>query len=912
MPDESPPQLFLIDGNSLVYRAFFALPESIATSKGQPTNAIFGFASMLVKIISEYGANPTLVVWDAGMSGRDEVYDEYKAGRRERPDLLSEQWPHMHPLVDAFGYENVKVSGYEADDVIATLALKARERGLDVMVVTGDRDLFQLVEPGVRVMATGRGITDTKIYDREAVLDRYGIPPEQIPDFVGLKGDTSDNIPGVPGIGEKTASQLLQEWGSLEGVLDNIESISGAKRKQNLSEHAEDARISKQLATAVRDVELGEIDLDQVTAREPDRSLLRETFREFELRAPLERLEEALGEDDAAPAERVGELIRVSAREVPVAELGSLEGELVAVAALRPGEEPADAAAADAEPEDPDVELAAEEEAALEAALTEQPVVAASAPAAGPAQGAFDFDGTVRGPLTVAAWAGDEVLVAEAETLAAFTLARGERPLVAHDWKTIATADEPSPAPRLAHDTMVAAYLIDPARRGYPLDELATESGVGAQVDGSNGVAERAVLTRVLAERQLARLEEDGLTELFREIELPLVDVLVELERAGIRLDVARLQDISRRFGARAEELERRVWELAGEEFTIGSPQQLAPILFEKLGLSRKRRGKTGYSTDARVLQAIRHEHEIIPAIEEWREVTKLKSTYLDAFPELIAPDGRLHTTFNQAATATGRLSSTNPNLQNIPIRTEQGREIRACFVAERGCRLISADYSQVELRLLAHIADEPVLKDIFRRGEDVHTATAEAILGGRTDPGTRSKAKMVNYGIVYGLSAYGLADRLQIPQEEAQEFIDRYLERFPKVKQFIDETIERAREEGHVTTLFGRIRRVPELRSRQFQTRSLGERLAVNMIIQGTAADIIKVAMVRCRDSLRSASLDTKLVLQIHDELLFEGPEGEVEQASGIVRREMADAFEMDPPLEVDVGSGENWLEAK
>jgi DNA polymerase I len=912
VPDQPTPQLFLIDGNSLVYRAFFALPESISTSKGQPTNAIFGFASMLVKIISEYGANPTLVVWDAGMSGREEVYDEYKAGRRERPDLLAEQWPYMHPLVDAFGYENVKVPGYEADDVIATLAGQARERGFDVMVVTGDRDLFQLVEPGVRVMATGRGITDTKIYDREAVLDRYGIPPEQIPDFVGLKGDTSDNIPGVPGIGEKTASQLLQEWGSLEGVLDNIDSISGAKRKQNLSEHAEDARVSKQLATAVRDVDVTDIDLEHVAAREPDRSQLRETFREFELRAPLERLEEALGEDDAAPAERVSELHRVSAREVPIAELGALEGEFVAVAALRAGEQPDDAAAAAVEPEDPDLELEAEEEAALEAAISEEPVVAAGTPPAGPVQGSFDLDGVVPGPLTVAAYGGDEVLVCEAETLAAFTMARGERPLVAHDWKTIAMADEPSPAPPLAHDTMVAAYLIDPARRGYPLDELAAEAGFGAEVEGADGVAERAVLTRVLAERQQVRLEEDGLTQLFHEIELPLVDVLVELERAGIKLDVSRLQDISRRFGKRAEELERRVWELAGEEFTIGSPQQLAPILFEKLGLSRKRRGKTGYSTDARVLQAIRHEHEIIPAIEEWREVTKLKSTYLDAFPDLIAPDGRLHTTFNQAATATGRLSSTNPNLQNIPIRTEQGREIRACFVAEKGCRLISADYSQVELRLLAHIADEPVLKEIFRRGEDVHTATAEAILGGKTDPGTRSKAKMVNYGIVYGLSAYGLADRLQIPQEEAQEFIDRYLERFPKVKQFIDETIERASEEGHVTTLFGRIRRVPELRSRQFQTRSLGERLAVNMVIQGTAADIIKVAMVRARDSLRAAELETRLVLQIHDELLFEGPEAEVEQASEIVQREMAGAFEMDPPLEVDVGSGENWLDAK
>jgi DNA polymerase I len=902
---DSPRELFLIDGNSLVFRAFFALPESIATSKGFPTNAIFGFASMLVKIISDYGVKPTLVVWDAGMSGREEVYEEYKAGRRDRPDLLAEQWPHLHPLVDAFGYENLKVPGYEADDVIATIAGQAHEKGIEVTVVTGDRDLFQLIEPGVRVMATSRGITDTKVYDREAVVERYGIPPELIPDFVGLKGDTSDNIPGVPGIGDKTASQLLQEYGDLEGVLSSVDSISGAKRKQNLTEHAEDARVSKLLATANRAVEV-DVDLDHLVSRPPDRSQLRETFREFELRAPLERLEEALGADDAAPAERVEELIEVEARKVPLTELGSLDGELIAIAALRPGENPDQVAPPAPQP---DEELELTEEAAAVAAEREVPAVAA---AGSPSQGSLDLDRAARGPLTVAAWAGEQVLVSEAETLAAFTMARGERPVVAHDWKTIAMADDPCHAPPLAHDTMVAAYLIDPARRGYPLDELAAEAGVGARVAGADGVAERAVLTRVLAERQRARLEEDGLTRLFHEIELPLVDVLVEMEREGVRLDTGRLREISQRFDARAVELERRVWELAGEQFMIGSPQQLAPILFDKLKLSRKRRGKTGYSTDARVLQAIRHEHEIVPAIEEWREVTKLKSTYLDAFPDLIANDGRLHTTFNQTATTTGRLSSTNPNLQNIPIRSEQGREIRACFVAEPGCRLISADYSQVELRLLAHIAGEPALKEIFRRGEDVHTATAEAILGGKTDPGTRSKAKMVNYGIVYGLSAFGLADRLQIDQEEAQQFIDAYLERFPKVKQFIDDTIERAREEGYVSTLFGRIRRVPELRSRQFQTRSLGERLAVNMVIQGTAADIMKVAMVGCRDKLRAAGLSTKLVLQIHDELLFEAPESEVEQACEIVRNEMAAAFAMDPPLEVDVGVGENWLEAK
>jgi DNA polymerase I len=857
-------ELFLIDGNSLVYRAFFALPETISTSKGFPTNAIFGFASMLVKILTEHGQNPTLVVWDAGMSGREEVSEEYKAQRRERPDLLAEQWPHLQPLVEAFGYTNVRVEGYEADDVIATLAEQARAKGIPVMVVTGDRDLFQLIDGDVRVMATSRGITDTKIYDRTAVEERYGISPDLIPDFVGLKGDTSDNIPGVPGIGEKTASQLIQEYGDLEGVLSSIESISGKKRKENLTEHADAARLSKTLATAIRDVDL-DIDLDECIAREPDRSRLREVFREFELRDPLRRLEEALGdEDQAAPRERPAEQIRVRAREIPAAELGRLDG-------------------------------------AMAALVAEKPL---------PPEGELDLGDA---PLRFAAYAGgDEVLVGEAETLAAVALGWGGRPLVTHDWKSTAGRLGPCEPLPLEHDTMVAAYLIDPARRGYPLDELTAEQGLGADVDGADGVAERAVVTRALAERQRDRLEEDGLMRLFEEIELPLVDVLIDMERAGVRLDVERLREISSRLGEQVTALERKVWDLAGEEFTIGSPQQLATILFDKLGLSKKRRGKTGFSTDARVLQAIRDEHEIIPAIEEWRELSKLKSTYLDAFPELIGADGRLHTTFNQTATTTGRLSSTEPNLQNIPIRTEQGREIRACFVAEDGCKLISADYSQVELRLLAHIAGEEVLKDIFRAGEDVHTATAEQILGGAADPGTRSKAKMVNYGIVYGLSAFGLADRLQIPQEEAQEFIDRYLERFPAVARFIRETIERATDEGHVTTLFGRIRRVPELRSRQRQTRLLGERLAVNMVIQGTAADIIKVAMVRCRDELRSAGLSTRLVLQIHDELLFEAPDDEVERACEIVRREMAGAFELDPPLGVDLGGGDNWLEAK
>ena len=855
-------ELFLIDGNSLVYRAFFALPESIATSTGQPTNAIFGFASMLVKILTDYGPKATLVVWDAGSSGRKEVYAEYKAQRQSRPDLLREQWPHFEPLVDAFGYRNVSVEGYEADDVIASLVEQARGADVPVMVVTGDRDAYQLVGDGVRIMTTSRGITDTRVYDREGVVARYGIPPELIPDFIGLKGDTSDNIPGVPGIGDKTAAQLLQQFGSLEEVLDHVEDISGAKRKQNLLEHAEDARVSKELATARRDVEAG-IDVVAEASRAPDRSRLREVFRQFELREPLRRLEEALGSaEEAAPAEAPSEGTAVTAtvREGGLADVSALPAAEVVVATRAP--------------EVPDDALFAEEQA-------------------------WRF--------AVAHGAGS-VLAGECERPEALSEVLADRPVVVHDAKALGRVPD-----RLAHDTLIAAYLLDPAARAYPLEELVADRGLAS--DLADATARDAALTGALAAWQRDALRERGHERLLTGIELPLVRVLRDLELAGLKLDTERLSEISARVKADADRLEREIFELAGEEFTIGSPQQLAEILFVKLGLSRKRRGKTGFSTDARVLAAIRDEHEIIPKIERFRELTKLAQTYLDALPAYIAEDGRLHTTFSQVTAATGRLSSTNPNLQHIPIRTELGREIRACFVAEPGNLLVTADYSQVELRILAQVADEPALREIFWAGDDVHTATAMQVFGVQReeiDPAMRSKSKMINYGIVYGLSAFGMADRLQIAQEEAEAFIDAYLDRFPKVREFIEATIERATEDGYVTTLFGRRRRVPELRARRWEVRKLGERLAVNTVIQGTAADIIKLAMVRCHDALAGAGLQTRSILQIHDELLFEGPAGEAEQARELVCREMAQAWELDPPLVVDAGVGPNWMEAK
>jgi DNA polymerase-1 len=874
-------RLFLIDGPSLVYRAFYALPESIATSTGVSTNAIFGFASMLVKIVTDYGVCPTVVAWDAGSSGRTELFSEYKSQRRSRPDLLKQQWPAMEPLVEAFGYRNVQVEGYEADDVIASLAEHALRAGppVPVMIVTGDRDVFQLIDPDgvVKVMATSRGITDTKIYDHQAVIDRYGVPPELIPDLYGLKGDTSDNIPGIPGIGEKTASELIGRFGSLEGVLSHVEDVSGPKRKQNLLEHADAARISKQLATVRRDVAV-DLDIALEADRQPDRARVREVFREFELRDPLRRLEEALGDPElAAPAPAAEVSLRAALRAAAPADIASLDasaGELCVVARAVPA--PEDALFAEGAPWRFAVALASQEGGG-----------GRSGRSAAPPR-----------PVLVGDCSGPEEVVA----------ACGQRAVVVHDAKALGLV-----APGLVHDTLLGAYLLDPARRGYPFAELCEERGLGTDV--ADPVAADAVMLAALAEWQREQISERGMDGLMREIELPLVAVLREMELLGVRLNVDRLKEITARVHLEIAGLEAEIYELAGEEFLIASPQQLGEVLFGKLGLSHKRRGKTGFSTDARVLQAIRAEHEVVPKIERWRELSTLIKTYLDVLPELIDERSRIHTTFLQAVAQTGRLSSTSPNMQNVPVRTPLGREIRRCFEAAPGAVLISADYSQIELRVLAHAADEPVLKEIFRRGEDVHTATASQVFDvtpQQIDPGMRSKAKMINYGIVYGLSDFGLADRLNIPREEAKEFIDAYLQRFPRVAAFMAETIERAREEGYVTSLWHRRRQIPELRARNYQMRSLGERLAVNTVIQGTAADIIKLAMVRCRAALTDAALHTSLILTIHDELLFEGPPEETAAAGELIEREMCGVWDRDPPLAVDIGIGGNWLEAK
>jgi DNA polymerase-1 len=838
--------LFLVDGNNLAYRAYFALPEELATSEGFPTNALLGFTNMLFKLLSDYRPKGVAVAWDTRAAHRKELAPEYKIDRRPMPDLLAEQFPHFRPIVAAFGYRNLEFEGWEADDVIATLVARADEAGIKTTVVSTDRDAFQLVTENVSLMMTPRGVADVNVYTPERVLARYGIPPDRVPDFIGLKGDTSDNIPGVPGFGDKTAGQLIAQYGSLEEVLEHVDELSPA-RGRALREHAEQALQSKELATMRRDLPL-DCDPTDLVLQPPDRSRLKEMFRQYEFRNLLQRIDVI---DEALPAAPM----RLEGVSIPWREA------------------------------DLDV-------VASEAALA------------------------VEGERF--ALARDDVIVGDwsVELIPRLRDAR----LVAHDFKAL-PRELFRAGTEAAEDTLLMAYLIEPARSDYALDDLAAEYGIELQPDPPAEEETAALIRHAAAAIRLAeplkgRIVERGLEPLYREIELPLTGVLAAMEDAGVRIETYRMGEITARLADRLEELETKAHELAGEEFMLGSTQQVARILFEKLELTAGRKGKTGYSTDTRVLRSIRGEHPIVEVIEEWREYSKLLNTYLGPLPELISDeDGRLHTTFNQAVASTGRLSTTNPNLQSIPIRTDLGREIRSAFVAEQGYRLLSADYSQVELRILAHVSGEPKLREAFARGEDIHAATAAEVLG--KDPATltkgeRSVAKMVNFGIIYGISAFGLSENLEIPREEAQAYIDAYLARFPLVQDFIQRTIERSERDGYATSLFGRRRPVPELKASNRQTRSLGERLAVNFVMQGTAADIIKKAMVSIHRRLRAEGRAARLVLQVHDELLLEVPDVELSAIKELVREEMCGAYVLEPPLAVDIGVGDDWSEAK
>ena len=876
-------RLFLLDGSSLAYRAFFALPEGISTREGFPTNAMYGLSQMLLKIVTEYRPASIVVAWDAReKTFRHEEFEAYKAQRPHMPEPLSQQWSRFPELMEAFGIVNLVKPGYEADDILGTLAEEAKRQGVGSIVVTGDRDAMQVVDDDIWVMSTGRGITDVKIYTPATVLERFGVTPAAIPDYIGLKGDTSDNIPGVPGVGEKTAAALLQQFGSIDALYERLEEVKSEKRRALLAEHEGSARLSKRLATMVLDVPLEE-DLVELVARggyELPVASVDAVFEKYEFRALRRRLRDVAGGD--ASARPAG------------AQAGAAAGAKTdSGAAAGPG-----------------VRLAHEPDVGPLAAALERVETAL----------AFEPREDGEGGFAVAVHSGGEavqVAAAGSDRLAALWLLAAHA--VVHDAKAQPgyTAAPCGPG----FDTAVAAYLLAPElpEKERGLFTLAGADDGAVLVEGPRAeaaAATRAVLTWRVAAAQRPRLVELGLERLFREIELPLVHVLARMEAAGVKMDPYRLGEITARLRDRVDELHDEIIRLAGEDFTVASPQQLAEILFVRLGLEPGKKGKTGYSTDARVLRGLRDRHPIVPAVEEWREHTKLLNTYLEPLPEHIDPrTGRVHSTFKQTVAATGRLSSTDPNLQNIPVRTDLGAEIRACFVAEDGCRLVVADYSQIELRLMALLSQEPALLDAYHRGEDVHRVTAAAVAGIPPEEVTkrqREHAKATNFGIMYGLSAFGLSEQVDIPVEEAKAFIDAYFAKYPKVREFRERVIAQATRDGYVTTLFGRRRAVPELRSANYRLRSLGERLAVNTVLQGTAADIIKVAMVTVSRELARRKLGSRLVLQVHDELVLECPEAEVEECVPLLRDAMCGAYDMDPPLEVEVGVGADWVAAK
>ena len=862
-------RLILIDGSSLAYRAYYALPETIATREGFPTNAIYGLSQMLLKLVAEFEPAAVAVAWDAReKTFRHEEFDGYKAQRPPMPEPLSRQWAHLPGLMDAFAIPNLVKPGYEADDILGTLAAEAKRQGRGALVVTGDRDALQIVDDDVWVVTTGRGVTDVKIYTPAAVVERFGVTPAQIPDFIGLKGDTSDNIPGVPGVGEKTAAALIAQFGTVDNLYEHLDEVGSDKRRALLAEHEAAARLSRRLAGMVLDVPLDE-DVVAIVARTgytlPGREV-EEFFKRFEFASLARRVRELPRSPDAAAAAGV----------------------------------PAQPTAF------PRVEIADDAQALLDVLARGDAALGVVAVGEGESDGrvAAVYDG------------GDPAVAARLEPSDWRRLWGVAGHVVAHDAKSLPyfTAAVSDPA----FDTDIAAYLLQPERPEDDLFKLAggDEEHIAEGPRSEALAATRAVLTWRLYGQQRRRLTELGLAALFDDIELPLVRVLAAMEAVGVAIDVHRLGEITARLRDRIDEVHDRIVELAGGDFTIGSPQQVADVLFSRLGLQPVRKGKTGYSTDARVLRTLREQHAIVPLIEEWRELTKLVNTYLEPLPASVdARTGRLHTTFNQTVASTGRLSSSNPNLQNIPIRTELGSQIRDCFIAADGMRLVVADYSQIELRLMAFLAQEPALIDAYRRGEDVHRVTAAAVAGIPVEQVTkrqRERAKATNFGIMYGLSAFGLSEQVDMPVDEARAFIDAYFAKYPRVRVFRDKVIAEAVEAGYVTTVFGRRRAVPELRAHSFRERALGERLAVNTVLQGSAADIIKVAMLHVTAALAARSLRSRLVLQVHDELVFESPPDEIDQVVPLVREAMCGAFEMDPPLDVSIGVGDTWLSAK
>jgi DNA polymerase I len=888
--EHSKNNFYIIDGNSYIYRAFYAI-RNLSTSNGMPTNAIFGFATMLLKVIKDKAPDLLAIVFDPkGPTRRHGEYKEYKAHRPPMPRDLIPQIPYIHKLVEAFRIPVFVVEGQEADDVIATLARNAESRGIDITIVTGDKDLLQLVGPRIKIYDTLK----EKVYEPADVEERFSVPPDRVVEIMGLMGDASDNIPGVPGIGEKTAQVLIKQYKTIANLLAHAHEITKPKLKQSLIEYADLARLSRELAILHTDVPM-EINYDDLKLKSPDGPALLSILKELEFTALLKHVIQEPEQDvdyrTVLDEKDFQDLVSAlsSAEEfcfdTETTSLDPMQAELVGISfAVRPHQ-------------------------AYYLPLGHSYLGA-------PKQISLDHALGVLKPVM-----GDPAIRKIGQNIKYDLLVLGHYGVQVKG---------------VSFDTMIASYLLNPGKASHGMDALAVEylnhktityadvTGTGkkqigfAEVDVQTATrysGEDADITLRLKQMLAPLLQEQNLEKLFLDMEMPLMEVLVDMERVGVKINADFLKLMSKKLGIAMAGIERTIYELAGMEFNINSPKQLADILFVKLRLTPTKKTKTGFSTNVDVLEELAPHHPLPAEILKFRTLAKLKSTYIDALPLMINPKtGRLHTSLNQAVTATGRLSSSEPNLQNIPIRTELGREIRRAFIAEQGASLLSADYSQIELRILAHMSDDPALIRTFQNDEDVHTRTASEIFGlspEEVTPEMRRKAKAVNFGIIYGISAFGLAQDIGVSNAEAKRYIDDYFAQYPNVREFIDRTIRDAKANGFVSTLFNRRRFIPELASATVAVRNFGERMAINTPIQGTAADLIKLAMINVQKRLTRDNLESKMILQVHDELVFEVPDREIEPMKKLVKEEMEGVLTLSVPIRVDMGVGKNWDEA-
>lgn len=923
IPAKTRPRLFLIDAYALIYRSYFAfINRPLMNARGENTSAPFGFTNFLEQLKSDFDPDYLAVVFDAGNSFREEIYPDYKATREKMPDDLRASLPRVRAIVEAYRDPVIELEGYEADDVIGTLARKADEAGLEAVIVSGDKDFYQLIGPHVALLNPGRGGpngVDADWVDLSNADGKFGIPPSQVVDYLALIGDSSDNVPGAPGIGPKTAVKLLTEFGSLDAVLEAAPGLKAKRARESLTENADGVRMSRELVTIKRDLPV-ELGLERLKVGEPDFAALRDLFLDLDFRRLSEtytRLALASDALESATAEEARYRLITSPDELSewldrarAAGRVSLDVETTGIDPMRA------------------------RVVGISLALSDGDAAYLPFAHRSPSALTLQFDDAVEEIPNLPPLASPEMA-----PLRAF-LSDPTIEKIGHNLKYDFIILERAGAPLRGRlrDSMIASYVLDPSRRSHGLDELALEilahkttsysdvAGKGRKeipfaevplAEASDYACEDADCAWRLWARFQPELEAHELLRLYEELEIPLVPVLAGMETAGVRVDVEVLHTMSGRLRQELKALEDQIFDVAGTEFNLNSTHQLREVLFTHLGLPVLKRTKTGPSTDASVLEELAAAgHEVPRLMLEYRELEKLRNTYVDALPRLVNPDtGRIHTSFNQTVAATGRLSSSDPNLQNIPIRTEQGREIRKAFVAEAGHLILGVDYSQIELRVLAHFSGDAPLVEAFRSGIDVHRQTAAVIFDLHIDDvgaEQRGQAKTINFATLYGQGAFSLGRQLGIPRDEAQAFIDQYFERFSGVRSFLDAQVEQAREKGYVETLMGRRRYVPELKSKNWNIRQFGERIAQNTPIQGTAADLIKKAMLDVDEMLSEGATGARMLLQVHDELLFEVPEARVDEVRSAVVERMEGALALDVPLVAEWGVGRSWYDAK